>query len=448
MNILAITRHDALIERLRAAFESSGHQVHWVSDHLQALVTEAWNQAHVILVDASGDPLDGYRFCMLLRGESRVLFQNLPIFLVMDHPPTAEEERRLWDMGADGFILAGDGLQKLLSHLGPALEGGQSRTGGPPIPVLACGLGAGVMRKARAVLEHFGYDLQAADAEMLPEAQRSLKAPLMLLGLAGDGEGALSVLQGMRDHDYRPYAILMGRTPSEALMRRLLLLGAREILPATLSPSRLLHACRRGMEWLHVKRIQHEFQMHLNDLRDRRVLLEMETATLRTEVLTDPMTELLNRRAFNQHLEHAHRQWERHRRPFVLILGDLDYFKLINDRFGHLVGDQVLRAVAMRVKGALRRSDLAFRIGGEEFAILLAETGIVAGMEVAEKIRARIDEDPIVLAEGQTIFPTMSFGVGAPNGQDVANLFLAVDEALYAAKHYGRNRIEMAKSRS
>lgn len=447
MNILAITRHDALIERLRTAFESAGHQVYWVSDHLQALVTEAWNQAHIILVDASGDPLDGYRFCMLLRGESRVLFQNLPIFLVMERAPTMEEEHRLWEMGADGFILAGDGLKKLISHLGPALEGGQNRADGPAIPVLACGLRAGVLRRARVVMEHFGYDLQAVEPEMLQEVQRGLKAPLMLLGLTGDGEEALSVLQEMRDHEFRPYSILMGRTPSEATVRRLLLLGGREILPGTLSPSRLLHAFRRGMEWLHVKRVQHEFQMHLNDLRDRRMLLEMETATLRTEAMTDPMTELLNRRAFNQHLEHAHRQWERHRRPFVLILGDLDYFKLINDRFGHLVGDQVLRGIAMRLKGALRRSDLAFRIGGEEFAILLAETGIAAGMEVAEKIRARIDENPIVLAEGQTIFPTMSFGVGAPDGQDAAALFLAVDEALYAAKHYGRNRIEMAKPR-
>jgi len=447
MNILAITRHDAFLERLREAFEPAGHQIQGVQDHLQALVTEAWNQAHIILVDAAGDPLDGHRFCMLMRGESRVLFQNLPIFLITEHPPTVEEERRLRETGADGSIPVGASLQRLVSQLGPALEGGQRRAGGPPIPILACGLGNGTLRKARAVLGHFGYEIHLAAPGDLQELQRKLRAPLALLVMGKGGEGALEVLGDLQECDFRPYPILMGPSPAEALTRRLLLLGAKEILPATLSPSRLLHACRRGMEWLHVKAIQHEFQMHLNDLRDRRVLLETETATLRTEALTDPMTELLNRRAFNQHLEHAHRQWERHRRPFVLILGDLDYFKLINDRFGHLVGDQVLRAVAMRLKGALRRSDLAFRIGGEEFAILLAETGVQAGMEVAEKVRARIDDSPIVLAEGQTIFPTMSFGVGAPDGQDVATLFLAVDKALYAAKHYGRNRIEMARTR-
>ena len=108
-------------------------------------------------------------------------------------------------------------------------------------------------------------------------------------------------------------------------------------------------------------------------------MLELETSRLRSEVLTDPLTELLNRRAFNQHLEHAVNQWERHHRPFVLILGDLDYFKLINDRFGHLVGDQVLKAVAQRIGASLRRSDLAFRIGGEEFAIILTESSLQRG---------------------------------------------------------------------
>jgi diguanylate cyclase (GGDEF)-like protein len=127
----------------------------------------------------------------------------------------------------------------------------------------------------------------------------------------------------------------------------------------------------------------------------------------------------------------------------VLILGDLDYFKLINDRFGHLVGDQVLRAVAQRIGSSLRRSDLAFRIGGEEFAVILSESGLNAGAEVAEKIRRRIDELPVTLDSGQNVFPTMSFGVGAPDGSDGAALFARVDQALYLAKRKGRNRIEV-----
>lgn len=172
-------------------------------------------------------------------------------------------------------------------------------------------------------------------------------------------------------------------------------------------------------------------------------MLELETTSLRNEVLADSLTGLLNRRAFYQHLEHAVNQWERHHRSFVLILGDLDYFKLINDRFGHLVGDQVLRAVAQRMGASLRRSDLAFRIGGEEFAIILTESSLSAGTEVAEKIRRRIDEQPVTLESGQNVFPTMSFGLGVPDLGDSAGLFARVDQALYLAKRKGRNRIEV-----
>ena len=164
---------------------------------------------------------------------------------------------------------------------------------------------------------------------------------------------------------------------------------------------------------------------------------------MRSEVLTDPLTELLNRRAFNQNLELAINQWVRHHRPFVLIFGDIDYFKLINDRFGHLVGDQVLNVIAERIRSSLRRSDLAFRIGGEEFAIILMETGLQAGAEVADKLRRKIDENPIHLETGQSIFPTVSFGVGIPGDHNANSLCVAVDEALYIAKHKGRNRIEV-----
>jgi diguanylate cyclase (GGDEF)-like protein len=106
----------------------------------------------------------------------------------------------------------------------------------------------------------------------------------------------------------------------------------------------------------------------------------------------------------------------------------------------------VLTAVAQRISTSLRRSDLAFRIGGEEFAILLSESSLKAGAEVAEKIRRRIDELPVTLESGQNVFPTMSFGLGAPDGSDSATLFARVDQTLYLAKRKGRNRVEVLPS--
>ncbi len=447
MNILAITKHADLVERLRTAFEGAGNRVLHVQDHLDALASEAWSQAQLILVDAAGDPMDGFRFCTLLRGESRILFQNLPIFLIFEPSLLEEELPHVRATDVDGHILATDSIQRLLSVLGPAVEADSIPGGGSKVPLLVSGLRTELVQRIRGLVDHFGFELTASPLRDLCSIQSRIKAPLLLLGMDATGARTLGALQAMRQHgEAPPYVILLGKIPRQALQRQLLLAGAMDWVTLPLSAPRLLHACRRGLEWIHAKRIQQEFQFQINDLRERRILLEMETAALRNEVLTDPLTGLLNRRAFDQNLENAFNQWERHRRTFVLVLGDLDYFKLINDRFGHLAGDEVLRALAQRMRQALRRSDLAFRIGGEEFAILLTETSLKAGAEVAEKLRRRIDANPIALESGQMVFPTMSFGVGAPDGHAANSLFAAVDQTLYLAKHKGRNRIEVLNS--
>jgi len=443
MNILAITKHADLVERLRTAFEGAGNRILHVQDHLDALASEAWSQAQLILVDAVGDPMDGFRFCTLLRGESRILFQNLPIFLIFEQSLLEDEMPQVRATDVDGHILASDSIQRLLNVLGPAVEADSIPGGGSKVPLLVSGLRTELVQRIRGLVDHFGFELTASPLKDLSLVQSQIKAPLLILGMDATGARTLSALQAMREHGEAPYVILLGKIPRQALQRQLLLAGAMDWVTLPLSAPRLLHACRRGRDWIHGKRIQQEFQFQINDLRERRILLEMEAAALRNEVLTDPLTGLLNRRAFDQNLENAFNQWERHRRTFVLVLGDLDYFKLINDRFGHLAGDEVLRALAQRMRQGLRRSDLAFRIGGEEFAVLLTETSIMAGAEVAEKLRRKIDENPIALESGQMVFPTMSFGVGAPDGHTASSIFAAVDKALYVAKHKGRNRIEV-----
>ena len=443
MNILVITKHADLVERLRTAFEGAGNRILHVQDHLDALASEAWSQAQLILVDAAGDPMDGFRFCTLLRGESRILFQNLPIFLIFEQSLLEDEMPQVRATDVDGHILASDSIQRLLNVLGPAVEADSIPGGGSKVPLLVSGLRTELVQRIRGLVDHFGFELTASPLKDLSLVQSQIKAPLLILGMDATGARTLSALQAMREHGEAPYVILLGKIPRQALQRQLLLAGAMDWVTLPLSAPRLLHACRRGLEWIHGKRIQQEFQFQINDLRERRILLEMEAAALRNEVLTDPLTGLLNRRAFDQNLENAFNQWERHRRTFVLVLGDLDYFKLINDRFGHLAGDEVLRALAQRMRQGLRRSDLAFRIGGEEFAVLLTETSIMAGAEVAEKLRRKIDENPIALESGQMVFPTMSFGVGAPDGHTASSIFAAVDKALYVAKHKGRNRIEV-----
>jgi diguanylate cyclase (GGDEF)-like protein len=446
MNILAITRHVHLVERLRMAFEGAGHRVIHVQDQLQALAAEAWSQAQIILVDRAGDPLDGYRFCGLLRGEVRSLFHNLGIFLVLDGAPGDEDFEKLRDCNGDGFISHDQSLQELLENLGPAVGGELALPNGPQLPVVASGISKPQLRGLQSLLQHFHFDLHSCAAKDVRQTLVDFHSSILLLGSEAEGTRALATLRRIRAQGELPYVILLGPTPSDDAQRQLFMAGVADWLPLPLSEPRLLHACRRAMEWLHARKIKREFEQKLNELRERRVLLEMEAASLRNEVLTDPLTGLLNRRAFDQNLEHALRQWERHHRSFVLILADVDHFKLVNDRFGHLVGDQVLQGLAQRLRNALRRSDLAFRIGGEEFAVILPETAIKAGTEVAEKLRRRIDQEPLTLDSGQSIFPTMSFGVGVPGADSAAQLFAQVDLALYRAKNSGRNAVEVVGS--
>ncbi|MCE1228272.1 MAG: GGDEF domain-containing protein [Firmicutes bacterium] len=438
MHLLVITQHNRLVERLRTAFEGSGHSVRHVADPLEALASEAWAAAELILVDAAGDPLDGLRFSQLLRGEARIHFQSLPMVLVIrpgDPVPTSS--------AVDGYVRSDASIQHLLSTLGPLVQ-----TEGPRsshrTDLLAAGLHPRQIKRLRDMVGPFGFDVTASSLLHLATTQQTLQAPLVMVRLDESGQRALDALQQLREAGEEPYVILLGEEPSQPVQRKLMLAGVKDWLSLPLSSTRVLLACRRGLDWLQSRCLRREFQSQIHDLRERRLHLEMETSALRNEVLTDPLTGLLNRRAFDQNLESTFNQWERHHRTFVLILGDLDHFKLINDRFGHMVGDDVLRAVADRLRSGLRRSDLAFRVGGEEFAILLPETSLQAGTDVAEKLRRRIDERPMVLESGPTVFPTMSFGVADPQGYRLSTLFAAADQALYLAKHKGRNRVEVA----
>ena len=446
MNLLAITCHGDLVERLRLAFEEAGHEVRHIVDPLEALAQDAWSDVHALLVDTTGDPMDGFRLCRLLRGEARVLFRNLPIFLVTSQEPSEADRLSLRESEADGFLDARSTVQELQELLDPLLSDGPSQDSGLRLPVLATGLLDSQAQQAQSILQACGMEVHAAPRREAAKLQLTLRAPVVLLGLsAGGAKGAVAILTHLREADPGVYAILVGQVKEEAAQVELLQAGVADWLSLPLSAPRLLHACRKAIEWTHARRIQSEYRTALHNLRERKSTLEREAAALRDEVLTDALTGLHNRRAFDQNLENAMRQWERHRRGFVLVFADVDHFKRINDRYGHPVGDGVLRQLSACIRSALRKSDLAFRIGGDEFAILLSETSLRAGEAVADKLRARIDGEPIQLPGGQSIYPTMSFGVAGPGAPSAAALLSLVDQALYLAKSRGRNRVVVAR---
>lgn len=160
------------------------------------------------------------------------------------------------------------------------------------------------------------------------------------------------------------------------------------------------------------------------------------------ESLTDSLTGLYNRQALERMMlrEQDRYRFDGHTLSVVLI--DLDHFKDVNDRFGHDAGDRVLVQVGRLLKSHLRGSDMAFRMGGEEFAALLPGTPAVGAMKVAEHIRKALIANPPVW-DGQRIELTLSAGIAeiGTDGLTWAGLYRVVDGRLYAAKNQGRNRI-------
>ncbi|MBN1594400.1 sensor domain-containing diguanylate cyclase [candidate division FCPU426 bacterium] len=161
--------------------------------------------------------------------------------------------------------------------------------------------------------------------------------------------------------------------------------------------------------------------------------------------ITDGLTGLYLRRFFNQRLEEELSRYREHGTPFSLCLMDLDHFKRVNDRMGHLAGDQVLAQFGETLRSEARVADLLCRFGGEEFALLLPNTNIEGTLVMAERIRARVAQREFI-ANGEIVRLTVSGGIGEcpRHGENMNELIRVTDAALYLAKSSGRNRIVIA----
>ena len=160
--------------------------------------------------------------------------------------------------------------------------------------------------------------------------------------------------------------------------------------------------------------------------------------------LRDPLTDTGNRIAMDQTLQREIEMSRQHLQPLSLLMLDIDHFKHVNDNHGHSAGDEVLKAVAGSIKHQLRNVDMVFRFGGEEFLILLSNTGREAAAMVGERLRFAAQEQDYA-ADGKSIELTVSLGCSTLlPGESADSLLRRADNALYVAKRAGRNRLAMA----
>ena len=177
--------------------------------------------------------------------------------------------------------------------------------------------------------------------------------------------------------------------------------------------------------------------------------LRKELAQIREESLTDALTGVSNRKAFDRTLEDRIQAARQGKSVFSVLIADIDHFKQINDNYGHLVGDKALRFIASILKRCLKGKDLVARFGGEEFAVILDGTDLSGAYAVAEQIRQTVFSARIKDLNNQKTLDriSISLGVAQFNADDLPNgLLQRADEALYLAKSKGRNRVEKKTS--
>jgi len=170
--------------------------------------------------------------------------------------------------------------------------------------------------------------------------------------------------------------------------------------------------------------------------------IERQQSALKNLAVHDSLTGIYNRRYFEQKQEEAYRHWKRTGRKSALVMIDIDHFKEINDCYGHIVGDRVLVALAEYISTQLRPLDLFFRLGGEEFALLLHETAADQAVLLSERLRRNFE---LGCLGGDLPAFTVSFGVAdMPDHGSLSTWLEECDDALYSAKRTGRNRVVMA----
>jgi diguanylate cyclase (GGDEF)-like protein len=158
------------------------------------------------------------------------------------------------------------------------------------------------------------------------------------------------------------------------------------------------------------------------------------------EAFRDPLTQISNRAAFDSALNREICSFKRHLTGFALMVIDIDYFKLVNDTYGHIAGDSVLKSVAEVIKNTIRRSDEVFRYGGEEFVVILTNTDIEGALFIGERVRREIKK--LIIKSHEQINVTASIGIAASNTiRDVNDTLYHADKALYQAKEEGRDRV-------
>lgn len=284
------------------------------------------------------------------------------------------------------------------------------------------------VREVAVVLAHLGYETRVSERSDAVNAGREFEPDLVIAdheAVVEDPE-LIPALQAL-DRTHLPVVALVP-SGADMLLDSIEEAGADEFISLPIDPAKL--------------RVRTRAMLRLRDAHNE---LVEHCEVLERLATTDELTGVGNRRAFDQRIAEELERSGRYGRPMSLIMADLDHFKRVNDDFGHAMGDQVLRQLGVLLASHVRRPDAAFRVGGEEFAIITPETDSRQAYHLAERIRLAFESESSALPCGRL---TVSLGVAGTNRMHwpvtPEAIYAAADAALYRAKQDGRNRVDVA----
>ena len=445
--ILVVDDIEANVRLLEAKLAAEYYDVSVAYDGRTALDKAAAELPDIVLLDVMMPGLDGFEVCRQLKADPTT--RHIPVVLVTALDGRRDRLQGL-EAGADDFLtkpiddVALLARVRSLTRLKLVIDELRQRE--------ASGRRMGVIEGVSARLGHAGGRIVVADdherqshriqdelaVEHRPliegEPDKALmaargRADLVIINTAAKTFDGLRLAAQLRSDEATRHLPILAIVEQDerARMVKALEIGVNDILARPVDPEEL---SARVRTLIRQKRYTDVLRSNLDQ--------SLELA------VTDPLTGLHNRRYMSGQLSNLVRRAGRGGEPVAALLVDIDHFKLINDSFGHDVGDEVLREFAVRLATNVRAIDLACRYGGEEFVVIMPETSLETAHRIAERLRVHVAGSPFRVSKvGEPLNVTISIGVACTTGVEDTpdSLLKRADEAVYDAKAAGRNQV-------